>query len=126
MDVEKELDRIHIRDLSLRCVVGIYPDERREKQDITLNLTLYANLRTACETDNINDTVDYKVIKKRIVAMIESSSSYLVENLAQRVADLCMEEPMVEAVRVVIDKPGALRFARSVGVEIFRKRQHDE
>ena len=122
MDAEEHWDRIHIRDLNLRCIVGLYPEERRDKQDITINVVLYADLRKPGQTDQIEDTVDYKGVKKRIVSMVESSSSYLVEHLAQRVADLCLEDERVAAVRVTIDKPGALRFARSVAVEIFRKR----
>ena len=122
MDAEEHWDQIHIRDLNLRCVVGLYPEERREKQDITINVVLYADLRKPGQTDRIEDTVDYKGVKKRIVSLVESSSSYLVEHLAQRVADLCLEDERVAAVRVTIDKPGALRFARSVAVEIFRKR----
>jgi len=125
MDAERHWDKIHVRDLNLRCIVGIYPEERREKQDITINVVLYADLRTAGKTDRIEDTVDYKGVKKRIVSMVETSSSYLVEHLAQQVADLCLEDPRVEAVRVAIDKPGALRFARSVAVEIFRRRAAD-
>ena len=122
MGAEEHLDRIHVRDLRLRCVLGIYPEERREKQDITVNIVLYADLRAAGRSDRIEDTVDYKEVKKRVVAQVEGSSSFLIEHLAQRVAGLCLEEPRGEAVRVTIDKPGALRFARSVAVEIFRKR----
>ena len=125
MDADEHLDRIYIRDLSLRCIVGIYPDERRAKQDITVNIVMYADLRAAGLSDRIEDTVDYKDVKKRVVALVEASSSFLIEHLAQRVADLCLEEPRVDAVRVSIDKPGALRFARSVAVEIFRKRACD-
>jgi len=122
MGAEEHLDRIHVRDLRLRCVLGIFPEERREKQDITVSIVLHADLRAAGRSDRIEDTVDYKEVKKRVVTLVEGSSSFLIEHLAQRVADLCLEEPRVEAVRVTIDKPGALRFARSVAVEIFRKR----
>lgn len=122
MAADPTLDRLHIRGLGLRCVVGIYPEERREKQDVTIDITLHADLRTACHTDRIEDTVDYKGIKKRVVAMVETSSEYLIERLAQRVADLCLEDPRVEAVEVTVDKPGALRFAQSVAVAIFRTR----
>ncbi|HIJ65850.1 MAG TPA: dihydroneopterin aldolase [Candidatus Hydrogenedentes bacterium] len=120
--VEPPLDKIHIRDLQLRCVVGIYPQERKEKQDVTVNLTLYADLRAGCASDSIEDTVDYKAVKKKVVATVEDSSCYLVEHLAQRVADVCLEDPRVKRVKVTIDKPGALRFARSVAIEIVRGR----
>jgi len=125
MDTDARLDLIHIRDLNLRCILGIYPEERRDKQDIVVNIVLYADLRAAALSDCIEDTVDYKGVKKRVVALVENSSSFLVEHLAQLVADACLEDAKVQGVRVTIDKPGALRFARSVAVEIFRKRADD-
>lgn len=116
------LDRIRIKDLLLRCIVGINPGERKNKQDVILNITLFVDLSKAGTTDDIGDTVNYKTIKDRIVALVESSSFYLVERLAQAVADLCLDDSRIEAASVSVDKPGALRFARSVGVEILRFR----
>ncbi len=118
---ERQLDRIHIRDLALRCIVGLYEDERRAKQDVIINITLHTDCRTACISDRIEDTIDYKAIKKRVVAMVETSQFHLIERLAQAVADLCLESPAVRCVDVAVDKPGALRFARSVAVEISRE-----
>lgn len=115
-------DRIHIRDLSLRCIIGIFPEERRARQDVTINITLRADLCQAGQSDDIDDTVDYKSIKKRVVEMVEHSDFFLVERLAQRIADLCLEDPRVLDVQVLVEKPGALRFARTVGVEIVRGR----
>lgn len=120
---ENTLDRIHIRDLLLRCIIGIYDEERREKQDVTINITLYADLRKAGTTDAIDDTVDYKAIKKRVIAMVERSDFFLVERLAERIAELCLESIRVRRVRVCVAKPGALRFARTVEVEIVRKQR---
>lgn len=117
------LDRIHIKDLLLRCIVGINPDERQNKQDVVINLTLFADLAKACTSDDIDDTVNYKTIKNRVVDLVESSSYFLVEKLAEEIARACLAGPHVQAVAVAVDKPGALRFARSVGVEIFRSRQ---
>ena len=113
-------DKIHIRDLHLRCIVGTYHDERREKQDVIFNITLHADLRPAGISDRMEDTVDYKQIKKRIIQLVENSSCYLLEHLAQRVADTCLEDARVRRAEVTLDKPGALRFARSVAVEIVR------
>lgn len=118
-----ETDRIHIRDLMCRCIVGIYPDERREKQDVIINITLWANYRAACRTDDIADTVDYKTIKKQVIKMVEESRFQLIERLAEEVAGICLANPRVEKVAVSVDKPGALRFARSVAVEIVRERE---
>jgi dihydroneopterin aldolase/D-erythro-7,8-dihydroneopterin triphosphate epimerase len=122
MGVDPPLDKIYIRDLGLRCVVGVYPEERREKQDVLINVTLHADLRSACQADRMEHTLDYKGIKKRIVAMVEQSSHFLIERLAECVAQICLEDPRVQRVEVTVDKPGALRFARSVAVEIARKR----
>jgi FolB domain-containing protein len=117
------LDRIHIRDLALRCIVGVYPEERREKQDVTINITLHADLRRACKSDRLDDTVDYKQIKKGVVALVEASRFQLVERLAQAVADLCLRDRRVRRVDVRVEKPAALRFARTVDVEISRSRR---
>ena len=117
------LDRIHIRDLLVRCILGVYPDERREKQDVIVNITLYADLRKACLSDDIEDTVDYKTIKKRTLKMVQQSEYFLVERLAERIAELALESPVVQRVDVAVDKPGALRFARSVAGEITRARE---
>lgn len=120
--VERPLDQIHIRDLTCRCIVGINPDERTNLQDVVINVTLYVDLREACTTDRIDDTVDYKSVKTAVLAMVEKSSCYLVERLAEQIAEECFVDTRVEAVRVTLDKPGALRFARSVAVEIYRER----
>lgn len=119
---ERILDQIHIRDLTCRCIVGINPEERTNLQDVIINLTLHADLREACGTDRIDDTIDYKSVKMAVLAMVEESSYFLVERLAERIAEVCLQDTRVEAVRVSVDKPGALRFARSVAVEIFRER----
>jgi FolB domain-containing protein len=119
----RRLDKLHIRDLMLRCIIGLNDWEREKKQDVLINITLYADLTTACQSDRIEDTVDYKAIKQKVVDMVESSSYMLVERLAQEIADICLENPKVQRVKVMIDKTGALRFARSVGVEIMRERR---
>ena len=116
------LDCIYIRDLKFRCIVGINEDERIEKQDVVANVTLWTDLTRACRSDNIDDTVDYKTLKKTILAMAEHSHFLLVEALAQAIADLCLENDKVHQVKVCVEKPTALRFARTVGVEIVRTR----
>ncbi|MFP6581969.1 MAG: dihydroneopterin aldolase [Candidatus Hydrogenedentota bacterium] len=115
-------DRIFIRDLLVRCIVGIYPDERREKQDVIVNITLHTDLREAGRSDNIEDTVNYKTIKKEVLAMVQQSEYLLLEKLADQIVQIAFKDARVEAVDVSIDKPGALRFARSVAVEISRTR----
>ena len=116
------MDRIYIRDLGLRCVIGVYEDERREKQDIVLNLALAGDFSDAARSDDIADAVNYKDIKKSVIKLVESSQFRLIETLADRVARICLQHPKVKEVKVTVDKPGALRFARSVAYEITRTR----
>ncbi|OGS96161.1 MAG: dihydroneopterin aldolase [Gallionellales bacterium RIFCSPLOWO2_02_FULL_57_47] len=116
------MDRIRISDLLVRCILGITDDERREKQDVVINLTLYTDLHKAGKSDRIEDTVDYRALKKRVLAMVEGSRYLLLEALAEAVAELCLDQHGVRQVDVCVEKPHALRFARSVAVEITRKR----
>lgn len=120
------MDRILIKDLALRCIIGINDDERREKQDVVINIVLSADLRKPGKSDNFADTVDYSAIKKRVLAIVEDSRFFLVEALAERIAELCLEYPLVQQAQVTVEKPSALRFARSVGVEIVRGRNGQE
>lgn len=115
-------DKIYIRDLALRCIVGIYPEERNERQDVVINVTLEGDLSAAQASDRIEDTVNYKTIKKEIVRVVESSECQLIETLAGRILDCCWRDPRVARATVTVDKPGALRFARSVAVELSRAR----
>lgn len=117
------MDKIFIRGLALRCIIGIFPEERREKQDIVINVEMRADLRVAGRSDDLNDTVDYKSIKKAILKLVEGSAFQLIESLAERIADLALANEKVESVVVTIDKPGALRFARASAVEITRERK---
>jgi FolB domain-containing protein len=113
-------DQIHIRDLLLRGIIGINDWEREKPQDILLNITLFANLQAAGKSDEIEDTVNYRTLTKQIIAHIESSARFTIEALAEDVAQICLADSRVVRVRVRIEKPGALRFAKSVGVEIER------
>jgi len=120
---ENVLDRIHIRDLTARCIIGINDWEREKKQEVVINVTLHADLSRAGASDRIDDTVDYKDLRNRILTAVEASEYFLIERMAEAIADLCLTDPRVERVEVEVDKPGALRFARSVGVEITRTRR---
>lgn len=117
------MDRICIQDLALRCIIGVYPEERRERQDVVINVTMEADLRAAGKSDRLEDSVDYKSVKKRILDIVENSEYRLIESLAERIAETCLEAKKVQRAVVRIDKPGALRFARSVAVEVDRRRE---
>ena len=116
------MDRILISDLACRCVIGVEDWERRERQEVLVSITLTADLAPAGRSDRIEDAVDYRLLKKKVLADAEASSFFLIEALAERVAELCLQDARVEEVQVCVEKPGALRFARTVSVEISRRR----
>ena len=115
-------DKIYIRDLLVRCIIGVHDFERTEKQDVILNIVLYADLSKPCKTDSLDDSVNYSTVKKRVISLVEESSYFLIERLADEIAAACLDYEFVRKVKVTVDKPGALRFSRSVAVEIIRKK----
>lgn len=114
-------DRIEIKDLLLRGIIGVNDWEREQEQDILINISLFADLSRAGRSDQIDDTVNYRSVTKQIILHVESSKRFTVEALAADIARICLQQPEVHRVRVRLEKPGALRFARSVGVEIERR-----
>lgn len=115
-------DTIRINGLFLRTIIGINDDEREHKQDVLINLALKVDTRPAADSDDIADAVNYRTIAKEVIDLVENSKFFLVERMAEEIARLCLRDPRVERVRVSVDKPAALRFARSVGVSIVRSR----
>lgn len=114
-------DRIVIRDLEVRGIVGINQWERRHPQDIRLNLALGVDTRRAAASDSIDDSLNYRSLTKAVIDLVEASSFHLVEALAEAIARLAIERFGAESVWVRVEKPGALRHAESVGVEIERE-----
>ena len=116
------MDKVVIKNLLARGIIGVNDWERKRAQNILINLTLFTDTQRAAETDNINDCVDYSKMSKRVMAHAESVSRLTVEALANDLAHLCLEDKNVLRVIVRVEKPGAVRFAESVGVEIERSR----
>ena len=117
------MDKIIIKDLLLRGIIGINPDERVNEQDILINVVMFADIGQAAASDNIEDAVNYKTITKRIVKHVKGSADFLVEKLVSDIARIILtENEAVQKVQVRLEKPGALRFAQSVGIEIERTR----
>jgi len=115
------MDKIFLTQLSVECVVGIWEWERQVKQTVTLDIEMAADIRKAAASDHIDDTVDYKKVSKRLQTFISESSFQLVETLTERVAEIIVKEFGVQWVKVRLDKKGALRGARGVGIEIERR-----
>lgn len=116
------LDKIVVRDLLLRGIIGINDWERENKQDILINMTIFANLEPAGLSDDVEQTLNYRSITKAVIALVDSSKYFLVEALAREIARVVLEDFGAVRVQVRVEKPGALRFAHSVGVEIDRAR----
>ena len=116
------MDRVIIKDLLARGIIGVNDWERKRPQDILINIIIVTDTRRAGETDNINDCVNYSAVSKKVQAHAESSQRLTVEALANDLAKLCLKENGVQKVMVRVEKPGAVRFAESVGVEIERSR----
>lgn len=115
------MDQILIKDLLVRGIIGISDRERAQRQDILINISLFTDIRKAGESDDIQNSVNYRTVAKKIIAYVERTARYTVEALATDIARICLEEPGVQRVRVRVEKPGAVRFAASVGVEIERE-----
>ena len=113
-------DILVIRDLRLRGIIGINDWEREKRQDILVNITLIGDLRKAGESDKIEDTINYRTVAKKTIAHVEGSERFTVEALATDLAKIALAEAGVNRVEVSVEKPGALRFADSVGVIIER------
>ena len=119
----EQMDRIFIKDLLVRGIVGIKPDERANRQDIVVNATFWADTRPAALSDRIEETVNYRSAAKAMIAHIESDGPQLVEKLAADLVRICFEsDPRIQAVELSVEKPGAVRFSRSVGLTIYRTR----
>lgn len=115
-------DKILISDLVARVVIGVGASEREARQQVIINVILEADTRAAAASDDLSDTVDYGALCRRILRLAEDSNFSLVETLASEIARLCLAQDLVEAVTVRVEKPRALRYARSAGVEITRRR----
>jgi FolB domain-containing protein len=117
------MDQVIITDLVARGIIGINDWEREKPQEIRINIVLFADLKKAGKSDDIEDCVDYSMVSKKVVAHAESAHRLTVEALAADLARICLEVPGVMKVRMRVEKPGAVRFAKSVGVEIERSHE---
>ena len=115
------MDQVIIRDLSARGIIGLNDWEREKPQEMLINLTLFADLHAAGQSDDVADSVNYRTVAKKVLKHAETAGRLTVEALAADIARICLDEPNVQKARVRVEKPGAVRFSRSVGVEIERE-----
>ena len=114
------MDKIIIKDLVARGIIGLNDWEREKPQEILINITIFTDITKAGETDDIADSVNYRTIAKKTLAHAESAGRLTVEALAMDIVNICLAEAGVIKARVRVEKPGAVRFSGSVGVEIER------
>jgi 7,8-dihydroneopterin aldolase/epimerase/oxygenase len=114
------MDIIYLNDLRIDTIIGIYDWERRVKQTISLDLEMASDIRKAAASDVIEDTLNYKAVAKRLISFVETSEFQLVETLAERITEIVLNEFQVPWVRLRLNKQGAVRGARDVGVIIER------
>ena len=116
------MDKVFIENLMVRGVIGISDRERSQPQDIVVSVILFTDISKGSQTDDIEHCVNYRTISKTIIKHIQSVSRYTVEALAQDIADICLQTRDVIKATVKVEKPGAVRFSKSVGVEITREK----
>ena len=117
------MDIIFLNDLRIEAIIGIYDWEREVKQTVVLDLEMAADIRKSAQSDQIEDTLNYKAVAKRLIQYVGESDFQLVETLAERVAAIVLTEFGVSWVRLRVSKPGAVRYAGNVGVIIERGRK---
>ena len=116
------MDKIIIKNLLARGIIGVNDWERKRPQNILINITIFTDTRRAAQTDSLEDCVNYSTKSKKVLAHAESIKRMTVEALANDLAKVCLQEEGVQTVIVRMEKPGAVRFAESVGVEIERSK----
>lgn len=119
---KENMDKVFIEDLLVRGVIGVTEKERSNPQDIICNIILFTDIYACGQTDNIENCVNYRTVAKTVFAHVEKVARFTVEALATDIAGICLDFKGVNEVTVRVEKPGAVRFSKSVGVEIHRKR----
>lgn len=115
------MDIIYLNDLRIDTIIGIYDWERRTRQTVILDIEMGTDIRAAASSDSIEQTLDYKAVAKRLIEFVSESEFQLVETLAERIAEIVLTEFNVPWLRLRLNKQGALRGVRDVGVIIERK-----
>ena len=115
------MDTIFLRDLRVETIVGVWDWERKIRQTVSIDLEMAADIRRAAASDSLDDTLNYKLVAKRVQQFVAESSFQLVETLAENIAEVVINDFDVPWVEVRVNKPGAIRGARDVGVKIRRE-----
>ena len=109
---------LFIKNLTVKCIIGVNPSERELEQEIRMQLFMWTNIAKASRSDNLEDALDYSTIYREVVQRVEQSRFYLIERLAYEIATICLQHPLIHKVSVVLEKAGALEKAESSGIEL--------
>lgn len=122
MDTQQATDTVFVHELRVETIIGIWGWERKIRQIVSIDLEMGTDIRRAAETDNIDDTLNYKAISKRVQQFVADSEFQLVETMAEKIAELVLQEFKVPWIQVRVSKPGAIRGAKNVGILIHRSK----
>lgn len=114
------MDIIFLGGLEIETIIGIYDWERVTKQTVILDIEMAFDIQKAAETDDIQYTLDYKTVSRRVISFVEASQFFLVEKLISEIADIIRNEFNVPWVKITLNKKGAISGASDVGIIIER------
>ena len=114
------MERIFLSEMKIETTVGIWEWEKRIKQQVIIDIEMSADIKKAAASDQIEDTLNYKAVAKSVRKLVEESSFQLVETMAEKISELVIGEHNVSWVRVKVNKPGAIRGSKGVGIIIER------
>lgn len=117
-----KFDLIHIQNIRVKAILGLYPEERINPQDFIVSAKLYLDLREAGQSDDLNHTVDYDSLHRELAHVAKTSECLLIEKLAELCAKICLDKHLVQACEIKIDKPEALELADNVAISIYREK----
>jgi dihydroneopterin aldolase len=120
MDTQQSTDSIFLRELKVETIIGVWDWERKIRQTVSIDLEMGADIRRAAKTDSIDDTLNYKAVSKRVQQFVADSEFQLVETMAEKIAEVVLSEFELPWIQVRVSKPGAIRGAKDVGVQICR------
>lgn len=116
-------DKIYISNLRVPCFIGVYPHEKSLEQELCIDLEIDSDLSAACKSDNIEDAIDYEKLEQEVIGVCREHSHNLIEKLAQKIADKCLQDRRILAVKLKVKKPNALKHSEFAAVEIIRKQR---
>ena len=109
---------ISLKNLRTKAIIGVYDWEQKRKHNIVINLIVRLNDEKSGMSDDLDDTLDYEKLQDGVVELVQSRPFKLIERIAQEVVKMILDQPLIDYVKVEVEKPGALSYCDSVSVQI--------